>query len=147
MYAPAYGAPAYGAPTYVPPPPAPVYYPPQQTQQGPMIINLGNNNGNNNHGSPCPVCQHDTDHIPRKKIGGVAIAWCICLLFFGFYGPCLIPLCTDRCKDTEIVCIKCQQVKNTIQANCCWSFIQPSDLFWTTPFSSLNDFAVSVLYF
>lgn len=119
--APAYGAPAYGAPAYGAPPPT--YYPPQQQQQapGPMIINLaGNNNNNNGTGSPCPTCQHDTSSIPRKKIGGVAIAWCICLLLTaGGWGLCIYPLCTDSCKDTELVCIKCQTVKQTIHANCC----------------------------
>lgn len=122
MYGQPYGAPPpYGAPAPYGAPPPPAYYPPPQPQQqGPMIINLGNNNNNNNSGSPCPTCQHSTDSIPRKKIGGVAIAWCICLLFtVGAYGLCLIPLCSDNCKDTELVCIKCQQVKSKISANCC----------------------------
>jgi len=106
----------YGAPGYYPPPPPP---PPQ----GPMIINLGGNNGNNNNssGTPCPVCGHETGSMPRKKIGCVAIAWCLCLLFtIGGYGLCFIPFCTDSCKDTELVCIKCQTVKSKIEANCCW---------------------------
>jgi hypothetical protein len=129
MYAQPYGAPPpYGAPVpygapppayYPPPPPPPAYYPPQQPQQqGPMIINLGNNN--NSSGSPCGICGKDTDSVPRKKLGCVAWAWCICLLLtFGGYGLCLIPLCSDSCKDTELVCIKCQSVKQTIPANCC----------------------------
>lgn len=101
MYAPppAYGAP-YGAPPpaygYAQPPPPPAFYP-QQQQQGPMIINLQNNSS----GSPCGICGKDTDSIPRKKLGCVAWAWCICLLFtVGAYGLCLIPLCSDSCKDT-----------------------------------------------
>jgi hypothetical protein len=123
MYAPppAYGAP-YGAPPpafgYAQPPPPPAFYP-QQQQQGPMIINLGQNNSS---GSPCGICGKDTDSIPRKKLGCVAWAWCICLLFtVGAYGLCLIPLCSDSCKDTQLVCIKCQNIKQTIPANCCWS--------------------------
>jgi hypothetical protein len=118
---PGYGAPAYGAPPppafgYAPPPPA--YYPtPQQPQQGPMIINLQNNNSS---GSPCGICGKDTDNIPRKKLGCVAWAWCICLLLtVGAYGLCFIPLCSDSCKDTQLVCIKCQNVKQTVPANCC----------------------------
>ena len=124
MYGQPYGAPppAYGAPQpYYAPPPPPAYYPPapQAQNSGPMIINLGNQN-NNNSGSPCGVCGGATDSIPRKKIGGVAIAWCICLaLTVGAYGLCLIPLCSDNCKDTELVCIKCQTVKQTVSANCC----------------------------
>ena len=113
-----YGQPAYG---YGAPPPPPAYYPPppppQQAQ--PMIINLGNNN-NNSNGSPCGICQGDTGTITRKKIGGVAIAWCICLLLtVGGYGLCFIPLCSDNCKDTELVCLKCSTVKQTVSANCC----------------------------
>jgi hypothetical protein len=66
-----------------------------------MIINLGNNNNNSSNGSPCGVCQSDTSSLPRKKIGGVAIAWCICLfLTVGSYGLCCIPFCSDSCKDT-----------------------------------------------
>jgi hypothetical protein len=30
----------------------------------------------------------------------------------------------DGCKDSELVCTKCQSVKNTIPATCCW--------FWET---------------
>jgi hypothetical protein len=26
----------------------------------------------------------------------------------------------DGCKDSELVCIKCQQIKTTVPANCCW---------------------------
>lgn len=120
MYGQPYGAPPpYGAPAPYGAPPPTYYPPPPQQQQGPMIINLGNQSSSNT-GSPCPTCQHATDSIPRKKIGGVAIAWCICLLFtVGAYGLCLIPLCSDNCKDTQLVCIKCQQVKQTISANCC----------------------------
>lgn len=119
---PGYGAPAYGAPPpaygYGQPPPPPAFYPtPQQPQQGPMIINLQSNNSS---GSPCGICGHDTDNIPRKKLGCVAWAWCICLLLtVGAYGLCFIPLCSDSCKDTQLVCIKCQNVKQTVPANCC----------------------------
>lgn len=127
-----YGQPAYGAPPvygvpppmYAPPPPMyappPTYYPPPQApqQQGPMIINLGGNNNNDGSGSPCPACGKDTGNIPRKTIGGVAIAWCLCLLFFtGSF--CFYPLCNDSCKDTELICVKCQTVKTKIAANCC----------------------------
>jgi hypothetical protein len=81
-----------------------------------MIINLGNQGGGD--GSPCPTCGKDTGNIPRKKIGCVAIAWCLCLFFFTGSFWCY-PLCSDGCKDTELVCVKCQQVKSKIPANCC----------------------------
>ncbi len=112
-----YGAPAYGVqPGYGAPPPPAYYPPPPQPQQGPMIINLGNNNSGD--GSPCPTCGKDTGNIPRKTVGCVAICWCLCLLFFtGFF--CFYPLCTDSCKDTELVCVRCQTVKSKVQANCC----------------------------
>ena len=113
---PPYGQPApygqppgYGQPMYAPPPPQ---------QQGPMIINLAGNN--NSSGTHCPVCGHETGNLPRKKIGCVAIAWCICLLLtVGTYGLCFIPFCTDSCKDTELVCVKCQTIKMKVEANCC----------------------------
>ena len=115
--APMYAQPVMAAPVYAPPPMyAPPPPPPQQ--QGPTIITIGNNN--NSNGTPCMTCGKDTDSIPRKKIGGVAIAWCICLcLTVGSYGLCLIPLCSDNCKDTQLICVKCQTVKTTISANCC----------------------------
>lgn len=118
MYAqPAYGQPAYG---YAPPPPPPAYYPPPPAPaaQGPTIITLGNNNNNSGDGSPCPTCTKDTGNIPRKTIGTVAILWCLCMFFFGVPFWCY-PLCSDGCKDTELVCVKCQQVKSKIPANCC----------------------------
>ena len=88
MYAlpPPYGAPGYGAPGYGAPPPPAYYPPPQQQQAGPTIINLSNNN--NSGGSPCRTCGKDTDNLPRKKVGCVAIAWCLCLLLtVGAYIP------------------------------------------------------------
>ena len=82
---------AYGVP-----PPPPVSYPqpppPQQSPGGPMIINLGGG-GHNDNGTPCPTCRRNTQAFPRKTIGFVAIAWCICLaMFIGVFG--LIALCT-----------------------------------------------------
>ena len=118
-----YGAPVYGAPApvyvapapaYVAPAPAyvapaPAYYPPPA---GPTIITIGNTNDSGTH---CPTCGHNTGAIPRKKIGTVAILWCLCLLFtVGAYGLCLIPLCSDNCKDTELTCTKCQTIKARI---------------------------------
>jgi len=114
-----YPAPGYGAPGYGAPPP-PAYYPPPApapVQQGPMIINLGNQGGSGD-GSPCPACGKDTGNIPRKTIGSVAILWCLCLFFFTGTAWCY-PLCNDGCKDTELVCVKCQTVKTKIPANCC----------------------------
>ena len=100
--------------------PAPAYYPPPAPAPaaGPTVITVGGNN-NSDSGSPCLTCGRDTPSMPRKKIGGVAIAWFCCLLWtVGSYGLCLIPLCTDSCKDTELICLKCQTVKQTISANC-----------------------------
>lgn len=101
------------------PPPAPAYYPPppQQQQQGPMIINLSNNNTGD--GSPCPTCGKDTGNLPRKTIGCVAITWCLCLFFLTGGMTFCFPLCIDGWKDTELVCVRCQTVKSKIQANCC----------------------------
>jgi hypothetical protein len=112
---PAYGQPAYGQPAYGYQ--QPNFMPPPPQQQGPTIINLSGNNNNNHSGTNCAVCGNETGNLPRKKIGCVAIIWCICLL----YTPLcwLIPLCSDGCKDTELVCVKCQTVKNVIPANCC----------------------------
>lgn len=117
MYAPPpYGAPTgYGAPPpnyYAPPPPVP--------QQGPVIINIAG--AGSSSGTACPTCRKDTPNIPRKKVGCVTVAWCLCLLFtVGGWGLCLIPCCcNDNCKDTELVCQICQGVKQTIKANCCW---------------------------
>ena len=121
MAQPMYMAPPPPPPVYYqPPPPPPVYYPPpQQQQQGPTIITV-NNGGDDSRGSPCPTCGKSTDNIPRKKIGCVAIAWCLCLLFtVGSFGLCLIPFCSDGCKDTELICVKCQNIKSKIPANCC----------------------------
>lgn len=99
MAQPMYMAPPPPPPVYYQPPPPPVYYPPPQ-QQGPTIITV-NNGGDDSRGSPCPTCGKNTDNIPRKKIGCVAIAWCLCLLFtVGSFGLCLIPFCSDGCKDT-----------------------------------------------
>jgi len=118
MQQPMYGQPVYGQPMMQPvqpmygmqPPPPPIQ------QQGPTIITIGNNN--NNDGTPCQFCGTNTAQITRRKVGCVAILWGLCLLWTtGFL--CCLPCCMDNCKDTEIVCVKCQQVKNVIPANCC----------------------------
>ena len=123
-----YGQPMYGQPMMQPmmqpmqpmmqpmmqpvmmPPPPPV------VQPGPTIIKIDGNN--NNNGTPCQFCGTNTGQIVRKKVGCVAILWGLCLLWTtGFL--CCLPCCMDGCKDSELVCTKCQQVKNTIPANCC----------------------------
>ena len=105
-------------PIYAPPPPPPAYYPPPPPQQqGPMIINLQGNQ--HSDGSPCPTCGKDTGNIPRKTIGCVTIVWCLVLLFLTGGLAWCYPFCTDSCKDTELVCVRCQTVKSKIAANCC----------------------------
>ena len=117
--------PAYGAPMYAPPPPmyappSPMYAPPPPAPAaGPTVITVGDNNNNGGEGSPCPTCCKDTGNIARKKIGMVAILWCVCLFFFTGSILSCYPFCTDGCKDTELVCIRCQTVKTKIPANCC----------------------------
>ena len=116
-----YGAPnPYNAPPpgYGAPPP-PAYYPPPPPQQqaGPTIITIGDNNSGGS-GSTCLTCGKDTGQIARKKVGCVTIAWCICLFLWTGWLCCL-PFCIDSCKDTELICVKCQQVKQKISANCC----------------------------
>ena len=106
----------YGAPMMAP---APAYYPPPAPQAaGPTVINLGGNN-DSGAGSPCPACGKETGQIPRKKIGCVTILWCLCLFVFTFGSAWCYPFCTDSCKDTELVCVKCHTVKSKIDANCC----------------------------
>ena len=107
-----------GAPMYAPPPPAPMYAPPPPAPAaGPTIVTVGGG-GDSGSGSPCPSCAKDTGNMPRKKVGMVAIIWCVACFILGGGICSLIPLCTDSCKDTEIVCVRCQTVKSKIQANC-----------------------------
>lgn len=92
--------PMYGQPGYMQPPPMqPMYGQPQfapQQQSGPTIIKIDNDGGN---GSPCQFCGTNTGQIVRKKVGCVAIAWGLCLLWFtGFL--CCLPCCMDGCKDS-----------------------------------------------
>jgi hypothetical protein len=99
---PMYQQPMYQQPMY------------QPQQQGPTIIHIDNDGD----GAPCQFCSTNTGQIVRKKVGFVAIAWGCCLLYFTGILCCL-PCCMDGCKDSELICVKCHQVKNTIPANCC----------------------------
>ena len=115
-YGQPYGQQPYGQPGYGQPPPPNYGHmpPPNYGQQGPTIIHVNNDDD----GTPCQFCGGNTDHVCRRTIGCVAIAWGCCLFYFtGFL--CFLPCCIDGCKDVELVCIKCQNVKNTIPANCC----------------------------
>ena len=113
-----YGQPAYGqsppmnygSPGYNPVPP-----PNYGQNQGPTIIHINNDNDT---GTPCQFCGTSTDHITRRSVGCVAIAWGCCLFYFTGILCCL-PCCIDGCKDVELICTKCHNVKNTIQASCC----------------------------
>lgn len=67
-------------------------------------------------GTPCPRCGRNTGIIPRKVIGTVAIIWCVITSLCGF---CLVPLLSDGCKDTELVCPNCNTTKSVVPANCC----------------------------
>lgn len=108
--------PMYGQPPMQPMYNQPVYMPPPPVQQGPTIITIS---GNNNNGTPCQFCGTNTHNVTRKKVGCVAILWGLLLLWLtGFL--CCLPCCMDQCKDTELVCSKCQQIKTIIPAQCCW---------------------------
>ena len=98
--------------------PPPAYYPPPAPAAGPTVISVGGG-GDSGSGSPCASCTRDTGNMPRKKVGCVAIIWCVTLFFLGGGLCSLIPLCTDSCKDTEMVCVRCQMVKSKMEANCC----------------------------
>ena len=90
--------------------------PPGYGNAGPTVIHIDNDGDD---GTPCQYCGTNTTHICRRVNGGVTYAWCCCLLLTtGIL--CFVPFCfCENCKDVELVCIKCQQVKNTIPANCC----------------------------
>lgn len=109
--------PMMAPPMYAPPPPMYAPPPPPPPQQQTIIIAGGNNNNDNGNTTPCPTCGKGTGNIPRKKVGMVAIIWCLIL---SSCGLCYIPLCcSDSCKDIELVCAKCQTVKAKVDANCC----------------------------
>jgi hypothetical protein len=84
-----------------------------QPQPSPVIIVQ-----NNTYDLPCPFCGCPTQTIPIKKAGGVTYLWCCCLLWFtGIL--CCIPFCVDSCLDTHLVCVRCNNSKQVIPANCC----------------------------
>lgn len=113
---PAFQQPMMPQPMFVPPPPP----------QGPTIVTISNRQ----EGTKCPYCGQQSENRTRKSAGCATWGWCVCL---AFTVPPLffIPFCVDGCKDVELVCEKCGQVKNTIKANCCW-YISPIKCF---PFS------------
>ena len=67
----------------------------------------------------CEVCQTDTDNIKRGKVSTVTFAWCFFLLFVSGGLLAFVPFCYDVCKDTQIICQRCQQLKTTVEATCC----------------------------
>jgi hypothetical protein len=105
---PAFQQPAFQQPmmqpSFMPPAPAP----------GPTIVTINNRQD----GTKCPYCGEVSENRTRKSAGCATWGWCVCLSFTAppFF---FIPFCVDGCKDVELVCEKCGQVKNTIKANCC----------------------------
>ncbi len=87
----------------------------QQNNQGFQPNNQGFEPNGKLH---CPFCGKWTESFPKKIAGGVTYAWCICLFFFtGIF--CCVPFCVGGCKDTQMVCVVCQQAKARIPAKCC----------------------------
>lgn len=65
-----------------------------------------------------------------KKPGGVTYIWCCCLfLFTGIL--CCIPFCVDSCLDAHLICVRCNNSKQVVPANCCWLSLQNIDVFTT----------------
>lgn len=87
-----------------------------KTKHQELPINLENDNKIN--GTPCKYCGTFTTHITRKKVGCVAITWG-CFLFCTTLVLCWLPCCIDKCKDTNLICVKCQTVKDTVHPNWC----------------------------
>ena len=83
---------------------------------GPTVIHVDNDNDD---GTPCRFCGTNTTHTTERVVGKVTIAWSCCLLFTTVVGVCIPCFFCDNCKDVDLKCIKCQQIKNTIPANCC----------------------------
>lgn len=83
-----------------------------------IVINNGNNNPSN--ATYCPQCKSKTESMGRRAVGRVTIMWSFVLAFVGLpCCLCFIPFCNDDCKDLEIVCMHCDQVKDKVPAQCC----------------------------
>jgi hypothetical protein len=67
----------------------------------------------------CPICGQAGDNIVRYRMGAAAWAWC-CGLFWTTYFFWLIPVCSNSCKDTELLCNRCGAIKLVIPGKCCW---------------------------
>ena len=86
---------------------------------GPTVIDIDPNGVQKNGGpQPCQNCKTITGQTVRRKIGGTALGWGVCLwVWTGIL--CWMPCGMDGCKDAELVCVKCNQVKSLIHAPIC----------------------------
>ena len=99
----------------------PPAYPNQIIPPPSTVIFINNGNNNDSNATYCRQCKTKTENIPRRKVGRVTIVWSFVLAFIGLpCCLCCIPFCNDDCKDLEVVCMVCDGVKETIQAQCCW---------------------------
>lgn len=74
---------------------------------------------NNPNELGCPFCGTQTQTVLMKKPGAVTYLWCCCLLWFtGIL--CCIPFCVDSCLDAQLICVRCNNAKQVVPANCCW---------------------------
>ena len=73
-----------------------------------------------NNGGPlmCQFCSSVTGQTVRRSVGGTAMRWAILL---SFCSPlvCWIPCVLDGCKDAELVCTTCNNVKTIIYPPWC----------------------------
>lgn len=72
--------------------------PPNPAQNSKTVVTI---KGKKCSSSMCHTCGEETGVTTTKKVGFVAVVWCLVL---SSVFLCFIPLCSDKCKDTIILC-------------------------------------------
>ena len=94
--------------------PKPIYVLISFTKEASPAAIIINNNPND---LGCPLCGCQTQTVLMKKPGAITYLWCCCLFWFtGFL--CCIPFCVDSCLDAHLICVKCNNAKQVVPANC-----------------------------
>ena len=97
------------------PVPMPIYVPITPTKEAsPANIYIADSP----HDLGCPFCGCQTQTVLMRKPGNVTYLWCCCLFIFsGIF--CCIPFCVDSCLDAHLICVRCNNSKQVVPANCC----------------------------
>ena len=85
----------------------------KSTFWGQKVVRTKDNN------SMCKYCKEETNSIVNRTPGKAVVYWILFLCLFTAGLLFFVPFLMEGCKDTIVICTKCNQRKHKIEAEMC----------------------------